>query len=263
MQPAPPPKIAIDKAARRLTLEVGGAPQRRYAIAIGRNTGAHKSIEGDEATPLGEYYVCAKNPRSKFFLSLCVSYPNAADAERGLRAGLITAEEHAEILAANRERRMPPQHSAWEARSTCTARRPARRGRHARLHRAQQCGHPGTVRPGAARRRGLDPAMNRRKSAPLIYAVSETAATIELPGAVDIAAQRRIWWLADRFRSYPGAREVVPGMLNLTVDLDPEAAAVETLQRDLEAAWNESGTAVPSSRRMRFRSTMAVPPVRT
>ena len=111
MQPAPPPKIAIDKAARRLTLEVGGAPQRRYAIAIGRNTGAHKSIEGDEATPLGEYYVCAKNPRSKFFLSLCVSYPNAADAERGLRAGLITAEEHAEILAANRERRMPPQHT--------------------------------------------------------------------------------------------------------------------------------------------------------
>jgi murein L,D-transpeptidase YafK len=68
-------------------------------------------VEGDEATPVGEFYICSKNPRSKFFLSLCLSYPNAEDAERGLAAGLISAGEHADILAALREKRLPPQHT--------------------------------------------------------------------------------------------------------------------------------------------------------
>jgi len=78
-------------------------------VALGGNWAADKAIEGDGATPLGEFYVCAKNPRSKFFLSLCISYPNAEDAARGLAAGLISGEEHAAILAAIRLRTMPPQ----------------------------------------------------------------------------------------------------------------------------------------------------------
>ena len=57
----------------------------------------------------GEFYICTKNPRSKYFLSMCLSYPNAEDAERGLRSGLITPEEHAQILEALRQQRMPPQ----------------------------------------------------------------------------------------------------------------------------------------------------------
>jgi murein L,D-transpeptidase YafK len=50
-----------------------------------------------------------KNPRSKYFRSLCISYPNAEDAERGLAAGLIDREQHAQILAAIRLHAMPPQ----------------------------------------------------------------------------------------------------------------------------------------------------------
>jgi murein L,D-transpeptidase YafK len=60
---------------------------------------------------VGEFYICSKNPRSKFFLSMCLSYPNAEDAERGLAAGLISPEEHGDILAALREKRLPPQHT--------------------------------------------------------------------------------------------------------------------------------------------------------
>jgi murein L,D-transpeptidase YafK len=82
-----------------------------YAIVLGRNSAADKSVEGDQATPLGEFYICAKNPRSKYFLSLCISYPNTEDAERGLAAGLIGADEHRQILDAIRARRMPPQHT--------------------------------------------------------------------------------------------------------------------------------------------------------
>jgi len=110
--PAPPEyRIVVAKQARQLSVWSGSAAARTYAIVLGRNSSADKSVEGDHATPLGEFYVCAKNPRSKYFLSLCISYPNAEDAERGLAEGLIGADEHGQILDAIRARRMPPQHT--------------------------------------------------------------------------------------------------------------------------------------------------------
>jgi murein L,D-transpeptidase YafK len=104
-------RILVAKRARTLDLILDGHLERRYSIALGRNAEADKSVEGDQATPLGEFYICAKNPRSKYFLSLCLSYPNAEDAERGLAAGLIGAEEYRGILDALHARKMPPQHT--------------------------------------------------------------------------------------------------------------------------------------------------------
>jgi hypothetical protein len=104
-------RLVIDKAARTLHLYVGTSLDRSYPVALGRNWAADKAVEGDEATPLGEFYICSKNPRSKFFLSMCLSYPNAEDAERGLAGGLISPEEHGDILAALRDRHLPPQHT--------------------------------------------------------------------------------------------------------------------------------------------------------
>lgn len=102
-------EIIIHKRARTLLLYSDGRVERTCPVALGRNWAVDKAIEGDQATPLGEFYICAKNPRSKYFLSLCISYPNAEDAARGLAAGLITPEQHSEILAAIREQRTPPQ----------------------------------------------------------------------------------------------------------------------------------------------------------
>jgi murein L,D-transpeptidase YafK len=102
--------ILVQKHARRLYLFEEGCPPREYAVALGRNA-MDKRFEGDGATPLGEFYICARNPASKFHRSLCISYPNLEDAERGLATGLISSEEHAQILAALAERRMPPQHT--------------------------------------------------------------------------------------------------------------------------------------------------------
>jgi murein L,D-transpeptidase YafK len=104
-------RIIIEKAARTLHLYVGNRLERSYPVALGRNWAADKAVEGDEATPVGEFYICSKNPRSKFFLSMCLSYPNAEDAERGLAAKLISPQEHGDILAALREQRLPPQHT--------------------------------------------------------------------------------------------------------------------------------------------------------
>lgn len=102
-------RIVVEKQARTLAVFEDGRLTRSYPVTLGRNWAADKAIEGDEATPIGEFYICAKNPRSKFFLSLCISYPNAEDAERGLGAGLISPAEHAQILAALACRAVPPQ----------------------------------------------------------------------------------------------------------------------------------------------------------
>ncbi len=102
-------QIVVRKEARLLLVVVDGVQERAYPVTLGRNWAADKAVEGDEATPLGEFYICAKNPHSKFFLSMCISYPNDEDAERGLSGVLITAAEHAAILEAIRRRAMPPQ----------------------------------------------------------------------------------------------------------------------------------------------------------
>jgi murein L,D-transpeptidase YafK len=104
-------RILVAKRTRTLDLILDGRLERRYSIALGRNAEADKSVEGDQATPLGEFYVCAKNPRSRYFLSLCISYPNAEDAERGLAAGLIGVQEYGQILAALHAGKAPPQHT--------------------------------------------------------------------------------------------------------------------------------------------------------
>jgi KipI family sensor histidine kinase inhibitor len=71
-----------------------------------------------------------------------------------------------------------------------------------------------------------------------------------VPGASNIECQRRIWWLADHFRTHPGVREIVPGMNNLTVELDHEAPDLENLPQALQVAWSRSSAVVFQSRRI-------------
>ena len=75
-------------------MQLLGADQavlRTYKIALGANPAGHKTQSGDEKTPEGAYSISAKNPKSRFHLSLRISYPNAADVaqaqERGVDPG--------------------------------------------------------------------------------------------------------------------------------------------------------------------------------
>ena len=85
---------------------------------------------------------------------------------------------------------------------------------------------------------------------PRTYWVSETAGALDIPGTPSLECQRRIWWLADHMRSYAGQREVVPGMNNLTVELDPAAADGDRLLEALRTGWHESDAVNVSSRRI-------------
>ena len=100
------------KSERRLTLYAGDKRVREYSVGLGFNPEGDKVQEGDGRTPQGEYYVCAKNPNSRFHLSLGLNYPNEEDAVRGLASGLITRAEYERITAASQQRRQPPWDTA-------------------------------------------------------------------------------------------------------------------------------------------------------
>ena len=84
-------KVIVIKHERRLILQRDGAVLREYRVALGRNPVGHKLAEGDGRTPEGLYRIDARNPNSRFFRSLRISYPNADDkasaAERNVEPG--------------------------------------------------------------------------------------------------------------------------------------------------------------------------------
>ncbi len=73
-------KVVVDKSDRMLYLMRRGRVVKEYPIKLGLNPYGHKQREGDFRTPEGKYDLVARNPRSEFFLSIKVSYPNREDA---------------------------------------------------------------------------------------------------------------------------------------------------------------------------------------
>jgi hypothetical protein len=100
------PRIVIEKSKGRLTVFDGTTLVKQYAVIVGGREG-DKRVEGDCRTPEGEFYVCVKNPKSKFTLSLGLNYPRASDARRGQADGLITARQCQQIVEANARNRQP------------------------------------------------------------------------------------------------------------------------------------------------------------
>ena len=81
-------KIVVEKAARKLHLIIDGEPFRTFDIALGIRPQGDKEHEGDFKTPEGAYWLDTRNPKSEFFLSIHVSYPNDDDARQARSKGL-------------------------------------------------------------------------------------------------------------------------------------------------------------------------------
>jgi murein L,D-transpeptidase YafK len=103
--------IVIKKSARTLELFDGPKLIKSYKTALGFSPTGDKQIAGDGKTPEGEFYVFVKNEKSKFYLSLGLSYPNAEDAERGLADKLITRRQYDQIRNAIATKQAPPQNT--------------------------------------------------------------------------------------------------------------------------------------------------------
>jgi len=105
-------RVIIYKGSRELELRVRGKLVRTYRLALGGDPVRDKEVEGDSRTPEGDFFVCQRLPRGKYGPSLGLSYPNAEDAERGVRRKLITDAQRRSIVEAVDAGRKPP----WNTR---------------------------------------------------------------------------------------------------------------------------------------------------
>ncbi|MHB8987550.1 MAG: L,D-transpeptidase family protein [Desulfobulbia bacterium] len=106
--PLKAPKIVIKKAKKKLFLYSEEKLLRTYPVKLGFNPVGDKVRQGDKRTPEGSYYICMKNPRSKYYLSLGLSYPSIEDAERGLEQKLITKSDRDRIIERISKKSIPP-----------------------------------------------------------------------------------------------------------------------------------------------------------
>jgi murein L,D-transpeptidase YafK len=103
-------RIEIRKKARTIRCLAQGHTvfTTRVQLGFAADHGA-KRTEGDGKTPEGVYLVSSKNPLSRFHRALGLSYPNADDAARGLRADTIGISEFDRIAAS-------PGRPPWDTR---------------------------------------------------------------------------------------------------------------------------------------------------
>jgi murein L,D-transpeptidase YafK len=81
-------KLLVRKSERRLYVLRQGRVLREYKVALGLSPQGHKQREGDYRTPEGLYKLIRRNPRSDFFLSMEISYPDANDVTQAQRLGV-------------------------------------------------------------------------------------------------------------------------------------------------------------------------------
>jgi murein L,D-transpeptidase YafK len=83
--------VLVDKSERTLQLLRDGAVIATFSVALGFAPEGHKTQQGDGRTPEGRYVLDWRNPKSRFHLSIHISYPNSADkaqaAARGVSPG--------------------------------------------------------------------------------------------------------------------------------------------------------------------------------
>ena len=71
--------VVVKKAERKLYLYRGSEILKTYRVSLGKQPDGHKERSGDSRTPEGIYTLDWRNPNSKFFRSIHISYPNPTD----------------------------------------------------------------------------------------------------------------------------------------------------------------------------------------
>jgi murein L,D-transpeptidase YafK len=81
-------RVVVYKSERRMELLRGNEVLRAYRVSLGLMPDGPKEQVGDFRTPEGRYYLTRRNPRSDFFLSIQVSYPNPRDLKLARAKGV-------------------------------------------------------------------------------------------------------------------------------------------------------------------------------
>jgi len=80
--------VVVKKRERKLILYAGPEMVKTYNVALGKQPVGHKQKEGDSKTPEGLYTLDWRNPNSKFYRSIHVSYPSISQVRSAKEAGL-------------------------------------------------------------------------------------------------------------------------------------------------------------------------------
>ena len=109
--------IVVDKSDHTLGITAGGKIMKTYHVESGEGGQGDKKISGDHKTPEGSFYITEKSvlsPSDNYLGSrwMELSYPNIEDADRGLKAGIISQKTHDSIVSAIKRGVMPPQNTA-------------------------------------------------------------------------------------------------------------------------------------------------------
>ena len=81
-------EVRVYKTKHRMQMLFEGKVQKTYKVMLGRGGMDPKRKEGDNLVPEGSYILDYRNPQSKFYRSIHISYPDAADIERARREGV-------------------------------------------------------------------------------------------------------------------------------------------------------------------------------
>jgi hypothetical protein len=107
-QSAPRRCLVVDKAGQELVAFKDGLKVAAYPVSFGVDPLSDKRKVHDLATPEGLYFISYKKDPSQYHRTLGLSYPNLADAEKGLAGGVISKAQYAKIVDAARRSRPGP-----------------------------------------------------------------------------------------------------------------------------------------------------------
>lgn len=80
-------KVLVVKSERRLYLLQDSHVLRSFRIALGPNPVGRKMFQGDGRTPEGLYVLDWRNPNSRFYRAINISYPSYEDTLRAATYG--------------------------------------------------------------------------------------------------------------------------------------------------------------------------------
>jgi lipoprotein-anchoring transpeptidase ErfK/SrfK len=81
-------RVLVLKSERKLFLMRNGVSYREYPISLGGAPEGHKQQAGDLRTPEGVYTLDWRNPKSRYYKSIHISYPNQFDRMRAEQRGV-------------------------------------------------------------------------------------------------------------------------------------------------------------------------------
>ncbi|GLK64999.1 L,D-transpeptidase family protein [Paracoccus kondratievae] len=87
-QGPPITQVVVKKGERKMYMVSGKEVIKSYKINLGNQPVGPKQYEGDGRTPEGMYFIDRFNPRSRYHLSVGISYPSAQDVARAATMGL-------------------------------------------------------------------------------------------------------------------------------------------------------------------------------